>query len=143
MATILTVSLQAPKKQKKESRSMAALNIAFAHPETPFAILPSKSRPIDLVHLASQTMGDKTVETEVLQIFARQARKCVQQLSTGSVDDIRSSAHLLKGAALAVGAFGVSNAAEALEQNFNEPANIARVGSAVLDAENFILKLCR
>ena len=55
---------------------MAALNIVFEAPDNAKGPCPSKVRPIDLVHLAKQTMGDKTLEIEVLQMFARQARAC-------------------------------------------------------------------
>ena len=52
---------------------MTALRIAFEAPDTIGAACPA-SRPIDFIHLAQQTMGDKSLEIEVLQIFARQVR---------------------------------------------------------------------
>lgn len=122
---------------------MAALNIAFEAPDNFRGICPSKARPIDLVHLANQTMGDKTLELEVLQMFARQARTCLQELSAGTPDAARLTAHKLKGAASAVGAFQVSAAAEKLENGPVDAGLIASVGAAVIEAENFILKLCR
>ena len=122
---------------------MAAVNIAFEAPSHVRGAIPSNSRPIDLVHLASQTMGDKGLEIEVLQMFARQARRCIQELSSGDAETIRATAHRLKGAALAVGAFRVTTAAEELEENYKDAAQIANVGAAVIEAENFILKLCR
>jgi HPt (histidine-containing phosphotransfer) domain-containing protein len=88
-------------------------------------------------------MGDKTLELEVLQMFARQARACLHEMSSGDVKAVTSAAHRLKGAASAVGAFRVSRAAEALEGNCGDAANMAAVGVAVIEAENFILKLCR
>lgn len=122
---------------------MAALNIAFEAPGFARGSIPSNSRPIDLVHLARQTMGDKGLEMEVLQLFARQARRCIQDLASGNAETIKDSAHRLKGAALAVGAFRVTTAAEELEDNCQNASNVAKVGAAVLEAENFILKLCR
>ncbi|MDO9418919.1 Hpt domain-containing protein [Pararhizobium sp.] len=122
---------------------MAALRIAFEAPENFGGICPSKERPIDLVHLATQTMGDKVLELEVLQMFARQARQAMKDLATGDRDLRIAAAHKLKGAARAVGAFSVSAAAETLEERIDDAASIAAVGSAVLEAENFILKLCR
>jgi HPt (histidine-containing phosphotransfer) domain-containing protein len=122
---------------------MAAVNIAFETPVSPQDNRPSGSRPIDLVHLASHTMGDKGLEIEVLQIFARQARRCILDLSTGDAETIRLSAHRLQGAASAVGAYRVIEAAKELEENSQNASNIINVGAAVLEAENFILKLCR
>lgn len=123
---------------------MAALNIAFEAPDNSRGgPRPSQARPIDLVHLARQTMGDKALEIEVLQMFARQARGCLQEIASGEADRVQAAAHRLKGAASAVGAFGVSHAAEAMEGAINDAGRVATVGAAVAEAENFILKLCR
>ncbi|PKA41388.1 Hpt domain-containing protein [Rhizobium sullae] len=122
---------------------MAAVSIAFEAPDNSKGPCPSKARPIDLVHLAKQTMGDKALEVEVLQIFARQARGCLNEISSGDAKRIQAAAHRLKGAASAVGAFGVFEAAEAIENNCSDAANMAAVGAAVVEAENFILKLSR
>lgn len=122
---------------------MAALNIAFEAPDNARAMGPSRERPIDLVHLAKQTMGDKVLEIEVLQMFARQARNCLQEIGSGNGDTATAAAHRLKGAASAVGAFKVAEAAEAFEEVSNDAARMAAVGSRVVEAENFILKLCR
>jgi HPt (histidine-containing phosphotransfer) domain-containing protein len=122
---------------------MAALNIAFEAPDNFRSDAPSSSRPIDLVHLAKQTMGDKALEIEVLQIFARQARACLAELTRGEACDVKAVAHRLKGAAAAVGAQDVANAAARLEAAPADSALIAAAGSAIINAENFILKLCR
>jgi HPt (histidine-containing phosphotransfer) domain-containing protein len=133
-------SLHNNKKRKSE---MAAVNIAFEAPSPLNLICPSNARPIDLVHLARQTMGDKALEVEVLQMFARQARRCIMELASNDAAMIEATAHRLKGAAQAVGAFAVSAAAEVLETDGRNAASIANVGFAVIEAENFILKLCR
>jgi hypothetical protein len=123
---------------------MAALNIAFEAPENNGGRCPSKSRPIDLVQLATQTKGDKAVEIEILQIFARQARGCLQALANQTDGAARIViAERLKNAADAVGAHGVSNAAESAGKNGTDAAQLAQVAASVIEAENFILKLCR
>lgn len=122
---------------------MAALNIAFDAPETGRSVTPSRARPIDLVHLANQTMGDKTLEIEVLQIFARQARNLVQALIVEDVQERVNAAHRLKGAALAVGAFMVADSAARVEEQPLEERRLTDLAASVLDAELFILKLCR
>lgn len=122
---------------------MAAVSIAFAAPDNSDGQRPSQERPVDLVHLAKQTMGDKALEIEVLQMFARQARACLHEMSCGETKRVEAAAHRLKGAAGAVGAFRVAQAAETLEGNCGDAANMAAVGVAVIEAENFILKLCR
>lgn len=123
--------------------AMAAVSIAFEAPENSRGACPSQSRPIDLVHLASQTMGDKGLEIEVLQMFARQARRALHDMTGVDAAAVGAVAHRLKGAAGAVGAFKVSAAAERLEGNSGDAALRAAVGAAVIEAENFINKLCR
>ncbi|ENN89214.1 putative two-component regulator HPt domain protein [Rhizobium freirei PRF 81] len=120
---------------------MAALNIAFESPDNSRG--PSPTRAIDLVHLAKQTMGDKALEVEVLQMFARQARSCLQEIGSGDAKRIQAASHKLTGAASAIGAFRVADAAAALETNTGDAAQMAAVTACVIEAENFILKLSR
>ncbi len=123
--------------------AMAALSIAFEAPETHRGASPSQSRPIDLVHLASQTMGDKALEIEVLQMFARQARRALHDMVGADAAGVVAAAHRLKGAASAVGAFKVSASAERLEGNVSDATSMSAVTASVIEAENFINKLCR
>ncbi|MBX9457420.1 MAG: Hpt domain-containing protein [Rhizobium sp.] len=120
---------------------MAALSIAFEAPDN-YRGYTSTHRPIDLVHLARQTSGDKTLELEVLNIFARQARTYMSDLSSGNAAAVAQTAHKLRGAALAVGAFDVSNAAEKVEAN-GDAADIMMLGNAIAAAEDFINTLSR
>ena len=122
---------------------MAALSIAFEAPDNAGGTCPANGRPIDLVHLARQTMGDKALELEVLQMFARHARESMKELAATEGDARAAAAHRLKGSAQSVGAVAVSKAAGALEENPADAAALAGVTVAVVDAENFILKLCR
>ena len=115
---------------------MAVVSIAFEAPDNYRGFTPSHNRPIDLVHLATQTSGDKDLELEVLRTFARQARICMSETVT-------RTAHKLRGAALAIGAFNVSEAAERVEAHAGDAGGLASLGSAVLEVENFILKLSR
>ncbi|WP_018239893.1 Hpt domain-containing protein [Ensifer sp. BR816] len=122
---------------------MAALKIAFETPDNPANASPVGRRPIDFVELGKQTMGDKGLEIEVLQLFARQARRTMGELSDADTDGCGQSAHRLKGAALAVGATRVAEAAAAIERRPADWDLRAALGAAVLEAELFILKLCR
>lgn len=122
---------------------MAAPNIAFEAPDNGVGVVSAKSRVIDFAHLSRQTMGDKELEIEVLQLFTRNARTLLHDLATAHEDQIQAIAHRLKGSADAVGAFGVSAAAEAVENDIKDSAALAKVAVSVVEAENFILKLCR
>ena len=88
--------------------------------------------PIDLVHLARQTAGDRTLERELLVLFSQQ---CVRQLRTIHAEaDARAradAAHTLRGAASAVGAWQVAEAAGVVERL---AANGAAPGEAAMDA---------
>jgi HPt (histidine-containing phosphotransfer) domain-containing protein len=122
---------------------MAAVSIAFEAPDNSSGAQPSSGRPIDMVHLERQTMGDKALEIEILQLFARNARAMLQELSHADAIKMKALAHKLKGAADAVGAFGVSAAAEEVENGSHDAASLAKIATSVISAENFILKLCR
>lgn len=131
------------KNNRERHSTMAALNIAFEAPDNSRGPTPSSTRPIDLVHLAKQTMGDKALEIEVLQIFARQARACLAELTDAGLHEVRAAAHKLKGAASAVGAHEIATIAGRLEEAPADSALVAQAGAAIVKAENFILKLCR
>src|SRR5690606_30105005 len=95
--------------------AMAALSIAFDAPDNGSGSGQFSERPIDFEHIARQTLGDKALELEVLQLFARQARASMKELSGSSGAARAAVAHRLKGSAQAVGAGRVSQAAQALE----------------------------
>ena len=100
--------------------------------------------PIDLVHLARQTLGNKEIETEILRMFARQAPQQVQHVAIA--EDAREqmqAAHHLCGSARAIGAWAVAEAAETLEQAATARSpqvamSLARLEVAVGDAISFI-----
>lgn len=122
---------------------MAAPSIVFEAPVSAPGLLPSRSRPIDLVHLAALTSGDKGREIEALQAFVRQARQTVREMAAGERTAIAAAARRLANVATGVGAFKVAEAAARLEETGGEAADVARLGAAVLESENFVLKLSR
>jgi HPt (histidine-containing phosphotransfer) domain-containing protein len=75
----------------------------------------SIERPIDLVHLARMTLGDRGLEREVLALFDRQATVLVSRMRASPSAAVTSVAHTLKGSARGVGAWQVAAAAEAVE----------------------------
>lgn len=77
---------------------------------------PSFERPIDLVHLARQTLGDRGLEREVLELFVVQAKSVLARLVAVRDEKSRMDlAHTIKGSARSVGAWRVAQAAEACE----------------------------
>ncbi|HVI28966.1 Hpt domain-containing protein [Hansschlegelia sp.] len=72
---------------------------------------------IDVVHLNRQTMGDRSLEREVLELFRRQARILLFRFENLTNPAERADvAHTLKGSARGVGANRVAFAAEELER---------------------------
>ncbi len=126
---------------------MAIYGEAFASPDSYCPSTPSSERPIDLVHLARRTAGDKDREAQVLGLFARQARQCVNQLCgtnhlVGRTDRL-AVVRTLRGSASNVGAFCVSRVAESLEKDVNDGILHDALTAAVVDVENFISGLSR
>lgn len=116
---------------------------AFETPDNGRISTPSKERPIDLVHLAAQTMGDKALEAEILQMFAKQARCLVQDIAGARGETVTALAHRLKGSARAVGAFRVASAAERLEAEPTDAGAMASLHAATIEVENFITGIFR
>ena len=82
--------------------------------------------PIDIEHLGRMTLGDASLEREVLAMFSAQAVSLIGALA-GMPADAGALAHTLKGSARAIGAFAVADAAESLEtviRNGGDPAAV-------------------
>ena len=70
--------------------------------------------PIDMDHLRRMTLGDASLEREVLTMFSAQAASLIGSLAALPAD-AGALAHTLKGSARAIGAFAVADAAGDLE----------------------------
>lgn len=88
---------------------------------------------IDLVHLARQTGGDAELERELLVLFSQQCVRHLRTIHAGTDDSTRrDAAHTLKGAARAIGAWQVADAADLIERQLEKPG--APMGEGALDA---------
>jgi HPt (histidine-containing phosphotransfer) domain-containing protein len=108
--------------------------------------LAEKQSPIDLVHLARQTMGDRELEKELLALFDRQAAQIAEQLAAAAPGaESANLAHKLKGSARAVGAGAVAAAAENYEHGARagllRQADSERLVAAVAEARAFMREL--
>ena len=97
--------------------------------------------PIDIEHLHRMTLGDAGLEREVLAMFSAQAASLVGALAALPAD-AGALAHTLKGSARAIGAFGVADAADALESvlaHGEDPTEaLAELADAVTQARTAI-----
>ena len=90
--------------------------------------------PVDLAHLARYTGGERTLDEEVLRLFAGQSAELMGELQ--AVIAARDSkrwhhiTHSLKGAARGIGAFPMADVAAAAEAL--DPAAQTREALAVL-----------
>jgi HPt (histidine-containing phosphotransfer) domain-containing protein len=71
---------------------------------------------IDTAHLSRMTLGEMSLQREVLTLFDRQADILLPRIRRGAPAVASASAHTLKGSAAGIGAFKVARAAEAVEQ---------------------------
>ena len=109
------------------------------------APLAPADRPIDLVHLARTTLGDRSLEREVLQLFDRQTTLLIARMRKAAPGGVVNLAHTLKGSALGIGAWRVARAAEALEVADMLEASVAldRLSAAADEARAVIAELLK
>ena len=115
---------------------------AIAHEFTSPEMETFNKRPVDLVHLARHTLGNRDLEREVLQIFVRQSAiylDRIQGAKTGPEQQM--AAHTIKGSARGIGAWEVAECADALENAASTPAALNQLADAVERTNNFILAL--
>ena len=102
--------------------------------------------PIDFEHLSRMTLGDASLEQEVLAMFVAQSTTLVSTLAAMPVD-ASALAHTLKGSARAIGAFSVADAAARLEaaiaRGFDTSAALAELGETVAEARAAIEAVLR
>ncbi len=86
----------------------------------------TKGAVIDTEHLSRMTLGELSLQREVLALFDRQADMLLPRIRGGAPATVAASAHTLKGSAVGIGAFKVARAVEQVEQ-----ARDAHIGAAV------------
>jgi HPt (histidine-containing phosphotransfer) domain-containing protein len=100
---------------------------------------------IDLGHLSRMTLGERSLEREVLELFGRQAEILLPRIAAGSPMLAAAAAHTLKGSAVGIGAWRVARAAEAVELagSVALAAAVEALGAAVDEAKDTIAGLLR
>lgn len=78
-------------------------------------------RPIDLVHLAKQCLGDEQLEHEILRMFDTTVRSYLARLDAADgAEQVVHVLHAIRGSASGVGAFTVADLARAAEVDVRE-----------------------
>ncbi len=108
----------------------------------------SSRRPVDLVHLARYTLGNRALEREVLELFRRQSRLYLDRLAKAESDKAwRDAAHTIKGSARGIGAWRVADLAEGAERLAGEvlaqerDRALARLSEAIGETNAYIERL--
>jgi HPt (histidine-containing phosphotransfer) domain-containing protein len=100
---------------------------------------------IDLVHLGRMTLGEKSLEAEVLALFDRQTDMLLTRMEQAPPAAAAAFAHTIKGSARGIGAWRVAEAAEAVERAAAGSADLTGVigglAAAVDEAHNAIADL--
>jgi HPt (histidine-containing phosphotransfer) domain-containing protein len=107
------------------------------------ASVSSRSRPIDLAHLTRQTLGDRAVEEEVLQMFVCQALLVRDRILQASATERFHLAHGLKGSARSIGAFAIADCAGKIESDPDDSAALDRLTLLIDEVRDFIAAISR
>lgn len=105
------------------------------------------ARPVDLVHLAKQCLGDEALEREVLRLFDATIADYYQRLTLAtSFDDLTLVLHSIKGASGGVGAWAIAEQAKAMEHEMRSGRPLSQekiddLGIMVGDVRNFIARM--
>ena len=84
-------------------------------------------RPVDLVHLAKQCLGDEALELEVLRLFDTTIKDYYGRLRlAANFDDLALLLHSIKGAAAGVGAWSIADLAKAMEHELRSGRPLAQ-----------------
>lgn len=105
------------------------------------------NRPIDLVHLARQSLGDPGLEEEILRMFDQMVGIYMSRVrEAASVGNVAGNLHALKGAAAGVGAVSIASLAELAEGEMSGDGRlgaerVADLSHAVEEVRAFIADL--
>jgi HPt (histidine-containing phosphotransfer) domain-containing protein len=125
--------------------------VRMTEPSNPPALMASPpiagEAPIDILHLARMTLGDHSLEIQVLELFDRQAELLIVRMREAAPAGVASLAHTLCGSARGIGAWRVAAAAESLERAVAETRELAptieRLVAAVSEARLAICAMLR
>ncbi len=94
-----------------------------------------KPMTIDEDHLGRMTLGDRSLEREVLEIFARQTTLTLERIAGAAPARAAAAAHTLKGSARGIGAWRVAQAAERLEHAAAGEGGVSAMSAAIAELE--------
>ncbi|GAA4114894.1 Hpt domain-containing protein [Aminobacter aganoensis] len=103
----------------------------------------SHGRPIDFEHLSRQTIGDRDVEREVLDMFVHQALSVRDAIVPADLAERLRLCHALKGAARGVGAFPIADCVAELEERPDDARLLKRLAGLIDELRDFLAAISR
>jgi HPt (histidine-containing phosphotransfer) domain-containing protein len=124
---------------------MIATSAVQQNVEAPVPAQAQRAASIDRVHLARMTLGERSLECEVLALFVRQADMLLRRMGRAEPNVVAAAAHTLKGSARGIGAWQVASAAEQVERanRAGIKSALAELGFAIDQAKAAIVLLLR
>ena len=99
----------------------------------------SANNPVDLVHLSRQSLGDRSLETEILRMFHSQSKLYMDRLENAkTAEERKMAAHTVVGSARGLGAWKVASEAELVEQAAGRACDVSSLKEAVEEANDYI-----
>jgi HPt (histidine-containing phosphotransfer) domain-containing protein len=125
---------------------MRGIQHRSARPSGPEAHQRKCDVPVDFAHLRRYTLGDKTLEAEVLELFLAQLGQSLALLKAAdSASEWKFAVHTLKGSSRAVGAWRIAELAqkaesspEAAKSGGVRSETVSGLEAAALEARNFL-----
>ena len=108
-------------------------DVAFSRPGGE-ASGEAHGRPIDMAHLARQTMGDRALQ---------QAGHVGENIAQAAPDECRQLAHRLIGSALGVGAFAVADCAAEIQTRPDDQEAKRRLARLIDEVRDFVASIGR
>lgn len=102
-----------------------------------------RSRPVDMAHLSRQTMGDRSLEQEVLALFVQHALSVRDKIANADIHERLLLAHGLKGSARGIGAFAIADCVTEMERRPEDNSIIKRLGTLIDEVRDFIAAISR
>jgi HPt (histidine-containing phosphotransfer) domain-containing protein len=117
-------------------------DVAFSRPGGE-ASGEARGRPIDMAHLACQTMGDRALEQEVISLFLQQAGHLGEKIAHAAPDECGQLAHRLIGSARGVGAFAVADCAAEIQACPGDQEAKRRLARLIDEVRDFVAAIGR
>ena len=101
-------------------------------------------RPIDMMHLAKQSLGDANLEVELMRLFSEAASVYFGRLETATtVPDLLHHLHVLKGASVGIGAWSLAEHVHVMASELKagkpvNPEHIEDIHLSVAEVQAFI-----